>query len=97
MFQQLVSIALLASSVLGDIAPPTIPNCALDDVKCLTRAAQYTVVGTIVSTNLGDPTSTATPGRYNATMAIRCLWASFSSPVSPGTGLVNKQVLVWIN
>ena len=74
-------LVLLANVVVCDIAPPAIPNCPLDDVKCLTRAAQYTVVGTILSTNLGDPSSTATPGRYNATMAIRCMWASFKYKV----------------
>ncbi|KAJ3347165.1 hypothetical protein HDU91_006838 [Kappamyces sp. JEL0680] len=73
------------------------PNCPLPATpECLIENAQYTVVGTITSTNLGTPgTSSAL---YSAQMAISCVWASFSTPVSDGLGLVNQVINVtnWV-
>eukprot|EP00842_Homolaphlyctis_polyrhiza_P001427 jgi/Hompol1/2285/HPOL_002140-RA len=86
-------LALLASLlplVAADIGFQQAPNCGLPaDPVCLIKNAQYTGVGTIISNNLSAPG--VTPDNYNATVRIRCLWASFSTPASPGAGLVGSS------
>jgi hypothetical protein len=72
-----------------------VSKCGLPPViDCLVTHAQYTVLGTVLSTNLGDPTSRATPTQYNATMRIDCLWSSFSQPISSGAGLIGTSIVV---
>jgi hypothetical protein len=84
---------IFAASALAQIELPPVPNCGLPaDPACMVQNAQYTVVGTIRNTFLNEPN--ASPNRFNATMNIRCVWGSFSSPISPGDGLVGKDVLV---
>jgi hypothetical protein len=86
----------LITFVLGDIAPPPIPNCGLPPtVRCLTRNAQYTVVGTITSTNLNDPGTTATPGRFNATMNIRYVGVNVDVCGHRSLPLLPAEVMDW--
>jgi hypothetical protein len=89
-------LLVLISSLLSLIDAQAITDkCGLPaDPKCLVRSAQYTVVGNIRGTNLNQSGSLATPNNYNATMNIRCILASFSSPISAGDELVGKDVLV---
>ncbi|KAH6562410.1 hypothetical protein BASA50_006511 [Batrachochytrium salamandrivorans] len=90
----IVLASLLSSTVTNaQLVLQPAPNCGLPaDPKCLVMNAQYTVVGTVMSNTLGQPGST--PTNYNATIAIRCVWASFTSPMSPGLGLAGQQVTV---
>ncbi|KAI8924524.1 hypothetical protein BC831DRAFT_394011, partial [Entophlyctis helioformis] len=94
LLSSLLVAATAALSASAQLTFQSAPNCGLPaDPTCLIKNAQYTVVGTVMSTNLGS-SPLATPGSYNATVAIRCLWGSFSSPPSPGTGLAGATVLV---
>jgi hypothetical protein len=86
-------VHFLLGAAIAQIELPSIPNCGLPaDPACLVRNAQYTVVGTITNTFMSE--TNASPNRFNATMNIRCVWSSFSSPVSPGQGLVGQNLLV---
>ncbi|KAJ8330189.1 hypothetical protein O5D80_001758 [Batrachochytrium dendrobatidis] len=88
-----LAVPLLTIMVNAQLALQPAPNCGLPaDLKCLVTNAQYTVVGTVVSSTLNETGSS--PTNYNATIAIRCVWASFTSPISPGAGLAGQQVLV---
>ena len=66
-------------------------NCqAPYTTECLTRSAQLTVLGTVVSNTLTNSTASS----YNATISISCVYSSFSFPptrlVTPGTYLVTN-------
>ncbi|KAI8908903.1 hypothetical protein EDD86DRAFT_232412 [Gorgonomyces haynaldii] len=64
-------------------------------VDCLVGNAQYTVLGRVTGTNLGDPQfPQATASNFNATVAIDCVFASFDSPPSSGIGLAGNSVTV---
>jgi hypothetical protein len=87
------SLLPLLGAVFSQIELPVTSTCGLPpNVECLVQNAQYTVVGTIRETFLNQPN--ASPSRFNVTMNIRCMWGSFSSPISPGDGLVGRDLLV---
>ncbi|KAL2914501.1 hypothetical protein HK105_206068 [Polyrhizophydium stewartii] len=87
------ALSLFASLASAQLTFQPAPNCGLPaDPKCLITNAQYTVVGTVTSNTLNE--STSTPANYNATVNIRCVWASFTSPPSTGEGLVGNNLLV---
>ncbi|KAJ3268259.1 hypothetical protein HDV01_003233 [Terramyces sp. JEL0728] len=63
-----------------------------DPLTCFVKNAQYTVVGTVLSTNANTPFGN--PSDYGVQMAIRCMYASFTVPPSTGEGIVGNTVLV---
>lgn len=68
------------------------PNCELPaTTECLVQNSQYTVVGTVVSTTIGQGSDTV--ARFSIMLDINCVWASYIS-LSDGAGLVNNRVNV---
>ena len=90
MFAHLSLSLLLATSVISQDSSCGFPP----DLPCLVQLSQYTIVGTVISNNLNDPGTLATPQNYNATIAIQCNYASFSKPYSDGKGVAGSTVLV---
>ena len=66
--------------------------CGYTDVACLAKAAQYTIVGTVVTSGLNSPG--ASPYNYYATINVQCVLSSFSNPVLSGSGLVGQNITV---
>lgn len=87
----MIKTILLLSVVSNYVTGQT--GCALTDVACLSSKAQFTVIGTVQSTNLNT-----TPGisvnNYNASLYVQCVLASFSNPISSAAGLANQLVTV---
>ncbi|KAJ3260865.1 hypothetical protein HK103_007428 [Boothiomyces macroporosus] len=82
-------IFLLLSNALGQLY-----GCeqTSDPVACFIKNSQYTVVGTVLSTDVGTPFGN--PTNYGAKIAIRCMYASFTVPPSSGDGIVGNTVSV---
>jgi hypothetical protein len=64
------------------------------NLGCLAQQSQYTVIGTVISNNLNDPGTIATPQNYNATISIKCNYLSFANPPSTNVNLVGKTLKV---
>jgi hypothetical protein len=66
------------------------------DPSCLMKNAQFTILGTILDNNFENPSymNRGTATNYNATVAVQCVWGSFTNPPANGYGLVNSQILV---
>ncbi len=78
----LQNLFLLGLLLLADVHAQSAPNCpAPVQIECLASQAQFTVLGSITETNLQTSTL-ASQINYNATMALSCVYASFSNPVS---------------
>ncbi|KAI8998378.1 hypothetical protein BC832DRAFT_231729 [Gaertneriomyces semiglobifer] len=71
-------------------------TCLPTDLKCIMTEAHYTVLGTVVSTNIGEIVDgvTVDPSKYNATMTIDCVYSSAGKSKGTGAGLVGSNVLV---
>jgi hypothetical protein len=68
------------------------PNCDLPaTTECLVKNSQYTVVGTVLSTTIGNGTDTVS--RFSIQLQVNCVWASFIA-VSDGIGLVGNTLTV---
>ncbi|KAI8816266.1 uncharacterized protein EV422DRAFT_501409, partial [Fimicolochytrium jonesii] len=70
------------------------PSCQPDDTKCFITTAQYTVLGSVVSNNANSSDPGASPAKYNATIQINCVYASFGSNKGTGANFLNQQVTV---
>ncbi|KAJ3268260.1 hypothetical protein HDV01_003234 [Terramyces sp. JEL0728] len=85
MFQFASLLIALASAQFTD-------RCGLPaDNTCLIKNAQYTFVGRVTSNTI---TSGGSSSNYNATLAVSCMYASFSSPPSSGAGLVGNTITI---
>ncbi|KAJ3033396.1 hypothetical protein HK097_004859 [Rhizophlyctis rosea] len=60
--------------------------------------AQYTVLGTVISTNVNQGNSTtgvlASPQNYNATIQIQCVYASYNPSTNDGSNILSTSVTV---
>ncbi|KAJ3053939.1 hypothetical protein HK097_003012 [Rhizophlyctis rosea] len=86
------TLASLASLTLTNAQALTPPSCKQDDLPCYVASAQYTVLGTVVSTN--SNASPGTPSNYNATISIQCVYASYNTTLNTGANILGKNVLV---
>lgn len=74
---------LFLAQALIVLAQGSTPSCApTDTLECFMTESQFTVLGTVLSTNLNTPGTTATQSNYNATVRVDCVFASFSDPIS---------------
>ena len=68
-------------------------NCLIGskvNKECLVQNAEYTVIGTVVKSELGNSNSQ----NYSATMKIHCVLASFSQNIHGGAGIIGKEFIV---
>ncbi|KAJ3260864.1 hypothetical protein HK103_007427 [Boothiomyces macroporosus] len=82
----------IASLLIASASAQFTDKCGLPaDNACLVKNAQYTFVGTVTSNTISSGGSAS---NYNATLSVRCMFASFSSPPSSGEGLVGNTITV---
>lgn len=87
----LATSLVLLSSAAHFVAAQS-ANCGFPpNMECMIQASQYTVVGTVVSNTRN---STGTPQNYNATIAIRCNFASNGATGNTGADVQGQTVLV---
>ena len=81
------SLLMLAMQVSAQSTACSLPPTT----DCLVQHSQFTVLGIVTATN----NISNSPGNYNVTMQINCVFASFSSPaISSGAGLAGNIVTV---
>jgi hypothetical protein len=61
--------------------------------ECVIQNSQYTILGTVTDNNIGK-TPYASTRNYNASIAVQCVWASFTNPPASGFGLVDTIIPV---
>ena len=79
-------LGLLPSLVLSQCPLPAKPDCVIQN-------SQYTILGTVTDNNIGK-TPYASTRNYNASIAVQCVWTSFTNPPATGFGLVDTIIPV---
>ncbi|KAJ3033981.1 hypothetical protein HDV00_005600 [Rhizophlyctis rosea] len=93
--QTLLTILTLITLIYAQV---DVPQCQPSDIDCFISKAQYTILGTTLSTNQNQGNSTtgviASAQNYNATVQIQCVYASANPTANDGSSILNQQVTV---
>ncbi|KAJ3148738.1 hypothetical protein HDU89_004588 [Geranomyces variabilis] len=81
-------LASVAAPALGQAT--TAAGCPATDLKCLITTAQYSLRGSVTSNTAN---TTDTPAAYNATIAVSCVYSSFTTPTGAGA-FAGSDILV---
>ncbi|KAJ3046314.1 hypothetical protein HDV00_000128 [Rhizophlyctis rosea] len=68
------------------------PACKADDIPCYVTSAQYTILGNVVSSNANLPPGSS--ANYNATIAVKCVYASYNTTLNTGANILNESVVI---